>query len=139
VDEPEAWEAAIKTIVAEQSIDVIVHLHTDTEEASLWSARLRTLLALLCLWASAPLLLLWALFVWLQQLVFGPCVENKFSFNQALLKGGLPCPETANMECLEDALTFFLHRADGTCTKTFIVKPTVYDPSALHRNPVPAH
>merc|ERR1712187_391764 len=56
---------------------------------------------------------------------------NKFTFNQVLVNAQLQCPETANMECLEDALRFFEKKAtapdDG---KRYIVKPAVYDPKA---------
>merc|ERR1711948_86307 len=58
-------------------------------------------------------------------------LDNKFTFNQVLVKAGLPCPETANMECLEDAVEFFRRKEsapdDG---KRYIVKPAVYDPKA---------
>merc|ERR1719281_1564405 len=58
-------------------------------------------------------------------------LDNKYTFNQLLVKAGLPCPETAKMECLEDAVQFFEARQnqpdDG---KRFIVKPAVYDPKA---------
>jgi len=50
------------------------------------------------------------------------------------VKAGLPCPQTANMECLEDAVRFFETRpAPGSSEddgKRFIVKPAVYDPKA---------
>jgi hypothetical protein len=58
-------------------------------------------------------------------------LDNKYTFNQVLVKAGLPCPLTANMECLQDAVEFFEEREnkpdDG---KRFIVKPAVYDPKA---------
>merc|ERR1719379_2764671 len=56
-------------------------------------------------------------------------LDNKYTFNQVLVKAGLACPETGNMECLEDALEFFKSRPadDG---KKFIMKPAVYDPKA---------
>merc|ERR1712187_923503 len=61
----------------------------------------------------------------------GDQLDNKFTFNQVLVKAGLRCPETANMECLEDAVRFFETKAaspdDG---KRYIVKPAVYDPKA---------
>merc|ERR1712241_1278536 len=48
-----------------------------------------------------------------------------------LVKAGLPCPETANMESVGDAVEFFnrkeLSPDDG---KRYIVKPAVYDPKA---------
>merc|ERR1712176_764449 len=48
--------------------------------------------------------------------------------NQVLVKAGLPCPETAHMTCLEDAVKFFDGREEDA--KKFIVKPAVYDPKA---------
>merc|ERR1711904_301443 len=58
-------------------------------------------------------------------------LDNKYTFNQVLVKAGLSCPETAQMECLEDAVEFFRRKEmapdDG---KRFIVKPAVYDPKA---------
>merc|ERR1719421_479798 len=58
-------------------------------------------------------------------------LDNKYTFNQVLVNAGLPCPETAKMECLRDAVDFFKKREskpdDG---KKFIVKPAVYDPKA---------
>ena len=55
----------------------------------------------------------------------------RLSGNKVLVKAGLPCPETAKMECLQDAVDFFKKREskpdDG---KKFIVKPAVYDPKA---------
>jgi len=58
-------------------------------------------------------------------------LDNKFTFNQVLKDSGLPCPETANMECLEDAVEFFRNRqAQPDDGKRFIVKPAVYDPKA---------
>ena len=37
-------------------------------------------------------------------------LDNKYTFNQMLVRAGLPCPETANMECVEDAVEFFRKR-----------------------------
>lgn len=59
-------------------------------------------------------------------------LDNKYSFNEVLVKAGLRCPETARMECLEDATEFFQRKEmdpedDG---KRYIVKPAVYDPKA---------
>jgi len=58
-------------------------------------------------------------------------LDNKYTFNQVLVKAGLSCPETAHMECLKDAVEFFERKEaapdDG---KRFIVKPAVYDPKA---------
>merc|ERR1711871_1623395 len=55
-------------------------------------------------------------------------LDNKYTFNQVLVDAGLPCPETARMECLDDAVKFFKNRSDDG--KKFIVKPAVYDPKA---------
>jgi len=58
-------------------------------------------------------------------------LDNKYTFNQVLVKAGLRCPETVHMECLEDAVEFFRRKQmvpdDG---KRYIVKPAVYDPKA---------
>merc|ERR1719156_79979 len=58
-------------------------------------------------------------------------LDNKYTFNQVLVKAGLSCPETAHMTCLKDAVEFFQRKEaaphDG---KRFIVKPAVYDPKA---------
>merc|ERR1712046_97572 len=47
-----------------------------------------------------------------------------------LVKAGLPCPETANMECTEDAVAFFERKQARDDGKRYIVKPAVYDPKA---------
>jgi len=60
-------------------------------------------------------------------------LDNKFTFNQALVDAGIRCPETANMECLQDGLDFFKNKKAapaGGAGKKFIVKPAVYDPKA---------
>eukprot|EP00913_Durusdinium_trenchii_P001499 g1387.t1 len=57
-------------------------------------------------------------------------LDNKFTFNQVLVKAGLPCPETAKMECLEDALQFFEGKSTSEGSRKYIVKPAVYDPKA---------
>lgn len=57
-------------------------------------------------------------------------LDNKFTFNQALVRGGLACPETANMESLSDGLCFFADKPAEYCPKKYIVKPAVYDPAA---------
>merc|ERR1712118_159360 len=58
-------------------------------------------------------------------------LDNKYTFNQVLVKVGLSCPETAHMTCLKYAVEFFQRKEaapdDG---KRFIVKPAVYDPKA---------
>lgn len=58
-------------------------------------------------------------------------LDNKYTFNQALVEGKLKCPETARMECLQDALAFFKKKeAQPDDGKRYIVKPAVYDPKA---------
>jgi hypothetical protein len=58
-------------------------------------------------------------------------LDNRYTFNQVLVKAGLDCAETANMECLEDAVEFFQRKeAAGDDGKRYIVKPAVYDPMA---------
>merc|ERR1712078_238477 len=58
-------------------------------------------------------------------------LDNKYTFNKVLADAKLSCPETANMECLGDAVEFFQRKEampdDG---KRYIVKPAVYDPKA---------
>merc|ERR1739848_823577 len=58
-------------------------------------------------------------------------LDNKFTFNKVLVDANLNCPETANMECVDDAIKFFQRKEqvpdDG---KRYIVKPAVYDPKA---------
>merc|ERR1712139_317259 len=56
-------------------------------------------------------------------------LDNKYTFNQVLVKAGLSCPETVHMECLEDAVEFFRRKQmDPDDGKRYIVKPAVYDP-----------
>jgi len=57
-------------------------------------------------------------------------LDNKFTFNQVLVKAGLSCPETAKMECLQDALDFFKNKDPEASKTRYIVKPAVYDPKA---------
>jgi hypothetical protein len=57
-------------------------------------------------------------------------LDNKFTFNQELVKAGLQCPETARMECVADAVKFFEDKTPDNCPKKYIVKPAVYDPKA---------
>jgi hypothetical protein len=60
-------------------------------------------------------------------------LDNKYSFNQELVKAGVSCPETANMESLEDAEKFFHGETNSNRTRDgtkYIVKPAVYDPAA---------
>jgi len=57
-------------------------------------------------------------------------LDNKYTFNQVLVKAGLRCPETAHMECLEDAVEFFRRKELAPDDKRYIIKPAVYDPKA---------
>merc|ERR1712176_613517 len=114
--EPEAWEAKIQAIVAEQNIDLIIPC-TASIESSAYAHLRKRLPAHVRVFAFD-----------------GPTsdkLDNKFTFNQVLVNAQLQCPETANMECLEDALRFFERREalpdDG---KRYIVKPSVYDPKS---------
>lgn len=114
--EPEAWEATIQAIVAEQNIDLIIPCTAPVE--STHYAHLRERLP-----ANVR--------VFAFDGDTSDELDNKFTFNQVLVDAKLQCPETANMECLEDALEFFKRKEavpdDG---KRYIVKPAVYDPKA---------
>merc|ERR1712176_1276425 len=58
-------------------------------------------------------------------------LDNKFTFNQVLVEAKLQCPETVNMECVDDALKFFKTKEEAPDDgKRYIVKPAVYDPKA---------
>jgi|EP00427_Karlodinium_veneficum_P000256 hypothetical protein len=113
---PQEWHAAIMSIVEEQNIDLIIPCTAPIESSAY--AHLRE---------SLP--------EHVRVFAFDGAtsdeLDNKYTFNQVLVKAGLPCPETAKMECLNDALDFFKKREskpdDG---KKFIVKPAVYDPKA---------
>jgi hypothetical protein len=114
--QPKEWEAAIKAIVQEQNIDLIIPC-TAPVESSAYAHLEKKLPAHVRVFAFDG----------------ATCdiLDNKYTFNQLLVKAGLPCPETTKMECLEDAVRFFEKREkipdDG---KRFIVKPAVYDPKA---------
>jgi len=115
VDEPEAWQKAIKAIVAEQNIDLIIPCTAPIESSAY--AHLRDVLP-----------------EHVRVFAFdgkdSDELDNKYTFNQALVRGGVPCPETGNMESFEDAVEFFKQKKAEGCKKQFIVKPAVYDPSA---------
>merc|ERR1712232_973777 len=115
VEEPEKWQAAIQSIVAGQSIDLIIHC-TAPVESSAYAHLRETLPAHVRVFAFDG--------------AISDELDNKFTFNQALVQGGLPCPETANMECLDDALVFFGDKLACSWPKKYIVKPAVYDPAA---------
>merc|ERR1719183_611129 len=114
--QPEEWVAAMQKIVKEQSIDLIIPCTAPVESSAY--AHLRERLP--------PHVRVFAF-----DGETSDELDNKFTFNQVLAKAGLPCPETANMECLEDAVEFFMQKEgmpdDG---KRYIVKPAVYDPKA---------
>jgi len=114
--QPKEWEDALQSIVREQDIDLIIPCTAPVESSAY--AHLRERLPS-------------HVRVFAFDGATSDVLDNKYTFNQALVKAGLACPETANMECLDDALKFFEQRAsnpdDG---KRFIVKPAVYDPKA---------
>merc|ERR1719197_1134038 len=114
--QPKEWEAAIQAIVHEQNIDLIIPCTAPVESSAY--AHLRERLPR-------------NVRVFAFDGAVSDELDNKYTFNQVLVKAGLPCPLTANMECLQDAVEFFEVREgqpdDG---KRFIVKPAVYDPKA---------
>jgi hypothetical protein len=115
--EPEKWFAAVMAIVEEQSIDLIIPCTAPVESSAY--AHLREKLPS-------------RVRVFAFDGDTSDELDNKFTFNQVLVKAGLPCPLTAKMESSNDAIEFFEQRAasgvdDG---KRFIVKPGVYDPKA---------
>jgi len=110
------WERAIQKIVAEQHVDVIIPCTAPIESSAY--AHLREKLPE---------------HVRIFAFEGKTCdtLDNKYTFNQVLVEAGLPCPETAKMECLNDAVRFFAANEkkpdDG---KRYIIKPAVYDPKA---------
>merc|ERR1719440_382502 len=114
--QPKEWEAAIQAIVKEQNIDLIIPCTAPVESSAY--AHLRERLPS-------------HVRVFAFDGATSDVLDNKYTFNQVLVKAVLACPETAKMECLEDAVKFFRARQnkpdDG---KRFIVKPAVYDPKA---------
>merc|ERR1719324_1060769 len=90
--EPEAWEAAIQKIVKEQNIDLIIPCTAPVESSAY--AHLRERLPS-------------HVRVFAFDGETSDELDNKYTFNQVLVEAGLPCPETARMECLDDALKFF--------------------------------
>merc|ERR1712070_731906 len=112
--QPKEWEQAVQAIVKEQNIDLIIPCTAPVESSAY--AHLR---------AKLPS----HVRVFAFDGETSDELDNKYTFDQALVKAGQLCPETANMECLQDALDFFKKREsqpdDG---KQFIVKPSVYDP-----------
>jgi len=114
--QPKEWQEQIQAIVRENNIDLIIPCTAPVESSAY--AHLRTVLPK-------------NVRVYAFDGATSDQLDNKYSFNQVLVKAGLPCPETANMECLKDAMDFFQRKAaqpdDG---KRYIVKPSVYDPKA---------
>lgn len=114
--QPKEWQEAIQAIVKEQNIDLIIPCTAPVESSAY--AHLREQLP-----ANVR--------VFAFDGKTSDELDNKYTFNQVLVRAGLPCPETANMECLQDAIDFFKRReAAGDDGKKFIVKPAVYDPKA---------
>jgi len=112
--QPAEWVAKMQQIVAEQNIDLIIPCTAPIE--STCYAHLRDKLP-----------------AHVRVFAFdgdtSDELDNKYTFNQALVKGGLQCPGTAKMECLDDAIQFFQDKEPAT-SKQYIVKPGVYDPKA---------
>ena len=113
---PKEWMETMKAIVKEQNIDLIIPCTAPVE--STFYAHLRDQLP-----------------AHVRVFAFDGStsdeLDNKFTFNEVLVKAGLRCPETARMECLEDATQFFqLKEEAGDDGKRYIVKPAVYDPKA---------
>mmetsp|Transcript_148420 Transcript_148420/g.257557 ORF Transcript_148420/g.257557 Transcript_148420/m.257557 type:complete len:435 (+) Transcript_148420:3-1307(+) len=116
--QPEEWVAAMQAIVKEQSIDLIIPCTAPVESSAY--AHLRERLP-----SNVR--------VFAFDGATSDELDNKYTFNQALVKANLPCPLTANMECTEDAVEFFRRReesGEANDGKQFIVKPAVYDPKA---------
>jgi len=133
--QPKEWEATIQAIVKEQNIDLIIPC-TAPVESTAYAHLKERLPAHVRVFAFDG--------------ATSDTLDDKFTFNQVLVNSGLPCPETAHMTCLSDALKFFegreaslegmnlesqkvaneanvVQKAEG---KKFIVKPAVYDPKA---------
>merc|ERR1719191_2274254 len=114
--QPKEWVEKMQAIVAEQNIDLIIPCTAPIE--STCYAHLRERLP--------PNVRVFAF-----DGATSDELDNKYTFNQVLVKAGLSCPETAHMTCLKDAVEFF-ERKETTSDdgKRFIVKPAVYDPKA---------
>merc|ERR1719352_1687208 len=105
---PKEWEQTIQDIVKEQNIDLIIPCTAPVESSAY--AHLRDKLP-----------------SHVRVFAFdgkdSDELDNKYTFNQALVRGGVPCPETGNMESYEDAVEFFKQKKAEGCKKQFIVKP----------------
>ena len=111
---PQEWEQAVLAIVKEQQINLIIPCTAPVESSAYAHLRQR-LPSHVRIFAFDG----------------ATCdvLDNKYTFSQALLCAGIPCPETVSMESTEDALAFFSHReGDEDGGKRFIVKPAVYNP-----------
>merc|ERR1719395_509518 len=114
--QPKEWVEKMQAIVTEQNIDLIIPCTAPIE--STCYAHLRERLP--------PHVRVFAF-----DGATSDELDNKYTFNQVLVKAGLSCPETAHMECLEDAVEFLRRKEDAPDDgKRFIVKPAVYDPKA---------
>jgi len=114
VEQPAEWLAMMKQIVADQSIDLIIPC-TAPVESSAYAHLRESLPAHVRVFAFDG--------------DVSDVLDNKFTFNQALVDAGLPCPETARMENLQEGLEFFKNKSTNDL-KRYIVKPAVYDPAA---------
>merc|ERR1719352_551324 len=86
--QPKEWEAAIKAIVQEQNIDLIIPCTAPTESSA---------------YAHLEKRLPENVRVFAFDGATCDILDNNYTFNQMLVEAGLPCPQTAKMECLEDA------------------------------------
>jgi hypothetical protein len=113
-EQPEAWQAAVHKIVKEQKIDLIIPC-TAPIESSAYAHLQKSLPSHVRVFAFDGEVC--------------DVLDNKFTFNQALVRAGVSCPETAHMESLQDGLDFF-EKKNYVHSKKYIVKPAVYDPAA---------
>merc|ERR1719375_2390989 len=115
-EDPEAWVAKMQAIVEEQQIDLIIPCTAPVESSAYAHLRERLPKHVRVFAFDGDT---------------SDQLDNKYTFNKVLVDAKLSCPETANMECLEDAVKFFQQKEempdDG---KRYIVKPAVYDPKA---------
>merc|ERR1711904_767671 len=114
--QPKEWVEKMQAIVTEQNIDLIIPCTAPIE--STCYAHLRERLP--------PHVRVFAF-----DGATSDELDNKYTFNQVLVKAGLSCPETAHMTCLKDAVEFFQRKEEAPDDgKRFIVKPAVYGPKA---------
>merc|ERR1719240_456094 len=91
-EDPKAWVAKMQAIVADQQIDLIIPCTAPVESSAY--AHLREKLPK-------------NVRVFAFDGETSDKLDNKYTFNQVLVEAGLPCPETARMECMDDAVKFF--------------------------------